>query len=77
MFEFKDEGGVMRFFRMEDQLEIADNKTMKFVKSTLNSKIKDVEEFYQTLQGKMIRIMLTQEKLEGVKENRSKSAQTI
>lgn len=39
MFEFKDEDGVKRFFRMEDQLEIANNKTLIQVQSKLNSKI--------------------------------------
>lgn len=53
MFEFSDEDGVGRFFRMENQLKIVDNKTLKVVQSKLNSKISDEEEFYKSLQGQI------------------------
>lgn len=53
MFEFNDEDGFKRFFKMEDQLEIADNKTHRLVQFKLNSKIQDEEDIYKALQGQI------------------------
>lgn len=50
MFEFKDDEEVRRFCRLEDQPEIADNATLRFVQSKLNSKIMEEEEFLRALQ---------------------------
>ena len=36
MMEFRDENGCRRFFRMEDQLKKADNKTLKFLQTKLD-----------------------------------------
>lgn len=38
-FEFKDDDGVRIFFKIEDQLEIANNKTLKLVSSKLNANV--------------------------------------
>ena len=48
--EFRDNKGVKRFFRLEDQLKIASNETLKEMQSKLDVNEEDEAEFYRQLQ---------------------------
>lgn len=48
--EFRDENGCIRYFRMEDQLEKTDNKTLKFYQTKLDPNQIEEYIFYGTLQ---------------------------
>ena len=48
--EFRDKNGVRRFFRIEDQLKIASNETLKEMQSMLDINDEDEAEFYRQLQ---------------------------
>ena len=48
--EFRDSKGVRRFFRLEDQLKIASNETLKDMQSKLDINKEDEAEFYRQLQ---------------------------
>ncbi|KAL8147668.1 hypothetical protein AgCh_005114 [Apium graveolens] len=48
--EFRDNTGVRRFFRIEDQLKIASNETLKDMQSKLDINEEDEAEFYRQLQ---------------------------
>ena len=50
LMEFRDEKGVRRFFRLEDQLKIASNETLKEMQSLLDINEEDEAEFYRQLQ---------------------------
>ena len=48
--EFRDDKGVRRFFRIEDQLKIASNETLKEMQSKLDISDEDEAEFFRQLQ---------------------------
>ncbi|KAL8116684.1 hypothetical protein AgCh_023009 [Apium graveolens] len=48
--EFRDNKGVRRFFRIEDQLKISSNETLKDMQSKLDINEEDDAEFYRQLQ---------------------------
>ena len=48
--EFRDNKGVRRFFRLEDQLKIASNETLKEMQSKLDINVEDEAEFFRQLQ---------------------------
>ena len=48
--EFRDDKGVRRFFRLEDQLKIANNETLKEMQSKLDISDEDEAEFFRQLQ---------------------------
>lgn len=48
--EFRDDKGVRRFFRLEDQLKIASNETLKEMQSKLDVSVEDEAEFFRQLQ---------------------------
>ncbi|KAL8116604.1 hypothetical protein AgCh_022950 [Apium graveolens] len=50
LIEFRDDKGVRRFFRLEDQLKIASNETLKEMQSKLEISDKDEAEFFRQLQ---------------------------
>jgi len=50
LMEFRDNKGVRRFFRLEDQLKIASNETLKDMQSKLDISEEDEAEFYRQLQ---------------------------
>ena len=50
LMEFRDKKGVRRFFRLEDQLKIANNETLKDMQSMLDINDEDEAEFYRQLQ---------------------------
>ncbi|KAL8090706.1 hypothetical protein AgCh_039955 [Apium graveolens] len=50
LMEFRDNKGVRRFFRIEDQLKIASNETLKDMQSKLDINEEDEAEFYRQLQ---------------------------
>ena len=53
LMEFRDNKGVRRFFRLEDQLKIASNETLKDMQSKLDINEEDEAEFYRQLQLQM------------------------
>ena len=50
LMEFRDDKGVRRFFRLEDQLKIASNETLKEMQSKLDISDEDEAEFFRQLQ---------------------------
>ena len=50
LMEFRDNKEVRRFFRLEDQLKIASNGTLKEMQSILDVNNEDEAEFYRQLQ---------------------------
>ena len=50
LMEFRDDKGVRRFFRLEDQLKIASNETLKEMQSKLDISVEDEAEFFRQLQ---------------------------
>lgn len=50
LMEFRDEKLVRRFFRLEDQLKIASNETLREMQSKLDINEEDEAEFYRQLQ---------------------------
>ena len=48
--EFRDNKGVRRFFRLEDQLKIASNESLKEMQSMLDINDQNEAEFYRQLQ---------------------------
>ena len=50
LMEFRDKKGVRRFFRLEDQLKIASNESLKEMQSMLDVNNEDEAEFYRQLQ---------------------------
>ena len=48
--EFRDNKGVRRFFKIEDQLKIASKETLKDMQSKLDINEEDEVEFYRQLQ---------------------------
>ena len=50
MMEFRDTNGVRRFFRIEDQIQIASNETLKEMQSKLDLNDEDEAEFHRQLQ---------------------------
>ena len=50
LMEFRDAKGVRRFFRIEDQLKISSNETLKEMQEMLDINDEDEAEFYRQLQ---------------------------
>ena len=50
LMEFRDKKGVRRFFRLEDQLKISSNETLKNMQSMLDINDEDEAAFYRQLQ---------------------------
>ena len=50
MMEFRDNKGVRRFFRLEDQLKIASTESLREMQSMLHVNNEDEAEFYRQLQ---------------------------
>ena len=48
--EFRDEKGIRRFFRLEDQLKISSNETLREMQEKLDSNAENEFEFYRQLQ---------------------------
>lgn len=46
MMKFREQDGFKRFFRIKDQLKVANNSSLKFLQTKLNSKVRDEGEFY-------------------------------
>ncbi|KAL8148135.1 hypothetical protein AgCh_005472 [Apium graveolens] len=53
MMEFKDEKGIRRFFRLEDQLKILSNETLMEMQGKLDQINKDESKFYRKLQNQI------------------------
>ena len=51
--EFRDEKGVRRFFRLEDQLNISSNETLLEMQGMLNLSEADELEFHRQLQNQI------------------------
>ena len=50
IMEFRDGKGIRRFFRIEDQLQISSNETLKEMWEMLDINEEDEAEFYRQLQ---------------------------
>ena len=50
MIKFRDDKGVRRFFRLEDQLKISSNETIREMQEKLDSNAENESEFYRQLQ---------------------------
>ena len=50
LMEFSDDKGARRFFRLEDQLKISSNETLREMQSKLDINNEDEAEFYRQLQ---------------------------
>ena len=50
LMEFRDDKGARRFFRLEDQLKISSNETLREMQTKLDLKVEEEAEFYRQLQ---------------------------
>ena len=48
--EFRDDKGARRFFRLEDQLKISSNETLREMQTKLDIKVEEEAESYRQLQ---------------------------
>ncbi|KAK1392279.1 hypothetical protein POM88_011335 [Heracleum sosnowskyi] len=53
MMEFRDKDNCRRFFRIEDQLEKASNKTLRLMQSRLGNEDEEEKIFYRRLQAQI------------------------
>lgn len=50
MMKFRDQDGSRKFFRMEDQVKMTNNETLKFLQTKLNTKVEEEGKFFNALQ---------------------------
>lgn len=62
LIEFRDKGGVRRFFRLKDQLKIAHNDILRFLQTKLRSQVGEEADFHRILQDQIEKNILKEQR---------------